>query len=1146
MSKKFLSVLLTLCMLLSMFPVVLPVSAEETAAEVIEIGTAAELVALMGKEEVISGSYKLTNDINLTDVAGQAPIGISADYHFTGTFDGDGYTISGINISGTNYAALFGYIRDAEIKNLNVSGAVSGVKYVGGLIGYAHQAITITNCSSDVDVTATGQYVGGIIGLLRNTNTNNAAVTGCQNTGDVTSSADTVGGIIGYHYGHGTGTVVISGCKNTGTISSTYTDNAANVGGIVGKSDQKAGPVTITQCLNEGDVSGYFHVGGIIGLFTGQDVNATTENYSLTECKNTGAISTTRTSNSYTGGIAGQISNVGNISDCLNTGTVSAKGTYVGGLFGGQNSSISKYFGAAYCLNKTAVTSEKGTADYINSIGGYLPAKPIGNCYYYGTIQGKVWENGDAKSTQYTADCFEDLNTNGKWVIAEEPELAVFHTHNYAEYETVGIAGHQKVCACGAAEATEAHVDEDTNGTCDICGGVTACNHEGTEKTYELVSVSTCSTKGVEKEICSCGSETGATRELELDATNHEAIDYVWQKDGETYYYACAACGVRVVEQTEKPTVYVDALGQADPHIGTDTASGTASDEVLTITEAVRRIANVGGTVCLTDRYYISGVVELPAYAEPITITSLVNGTSGKTGFYAEAATRLILGGDTAFEYIYFFSDNNKAKEFVFQANWNNLTFGDEIATGVTGYIIAGTTGMTADDTAPAETTITVSGVNEYSKGNGENITFETIPTFYNKVFLGNRITTSASLNENGYTVDGKKVTLVANDGVGYPSINDVYLITSSPVATPLVATTNCETTITLNGTSTIVTLMSGYKNTDDGEGYLDKFVLNLNDNSDVLKYYTVKNVKNIEMNVSTGRTTKATSPIFTKGNGYTPDGTETIVANYGEHSFAKTALADGFIQGAHYNAMYAGRVITNIAKECTFDEGVITTPAAPGVTGVKTFTCSECGRTTTEDVAYVCTEHIYVAKADGTLYCANGCDNVTAPAGNTVTASTAVLDDGTVAVTLTANITDPLVAATLYVTAPEGFALDSVLAGEAVKDITFEGATDLTKNPYKIGFIDTTLTDKAIVGTLATLNYTKDAELEDGAYVFVVAIDEAYNVDEDVIAITGIGSELAVAAEEECTHENKTTTSTATCTEGGVETTVCDDCGET
>ncbi|MBQ4151135.1 MAG: hypothetical protein IJC81_04970, partial [Clostridia bacterium] len=95
MSKKILSVLLTLCMLLGMFPMALFASAEDVApveeTEEItytEIADAAALANLMATPDMWSGNYKLTGPIDLEGQT-QSPIGTS-DNPFTGIFDGNG------------------------------------------------------------------------------------------------------------------------------------------------------------------------------------------------------------------------------------------------------------------------------------------------------------------------------------------------------------------------------------------------------------------------------------------------------------------------------------------------------------------------------------------------------------------------------------------------------------------------------------------------------------------------------------------------------------------------------------------------------------------------------------------------------------------------------------------------------------------------------------------------------------------------------------------------------------------------------------------------------------------------------------------------------------------------------------------------
>ena len=79
--------------------------------------------------------YKLIADIDLSGIPSWTPIGSESDYNFfSGTFDGAGHTVSGLNVSGSEYAGLFGYICDATVKDLTVSGVVSGNEDVGGSI----------------------------------------------------------------------------------------------------------------------------------------------------------------------------------------------------------------------------------------------------------------------------------------------------------------------------------------------------------------------------------------------------------------------------------------------------------------------------------------------------------------------------------------------------------------------------------------------------------------------------------------------------------------------------------------------------------------------------------------------------------------------------------------------------------------------------------------------------------------------------------------------------------------------------------------------------------------------------------------------------------------------------------------------------
>lgn len=235
MKKRVISLLLALVLAVSLLPTAAFAAETEpqgkgTAEEPYLIGTAAELEWF---RNLVNGPTdtdnhrgacaKLTADITLTGewtpISNKSAIASA----YSGTFDGDKHTISGL--SGSN--GLFGFVNGATIKNLKVEGTISGASAnVGGIVGKTQTGTKIENCAftGSVSSTSTGNTagVGGIVGKV---NTGSLTITNCYNTANVTSSKN-AGGILGYSGAAGT---KIENCFNTGTISGTYAS-----GGIVG------------------------------------------------------------------------------------------------------------------------------------------------------------------------------------------------------------------------------------------------------------------------------------------------------------------------------------------------------------------------------------------------------------------------------------------------------------------------------------------------------------------------------------------------------------------------------------------------------------------------------------------------------------------------------------------------------------------------------------------------------------------------------------------------------------------------------------------------------------------------------------------------------------------------------------------------
>ncbi len=146
-------------------------------------------------------TVKLGADITITRMAG------SSGHEFCGTFDGNHKTMT-VSISNSDgNAAPFREIMGATIRNLKVSGSVSGKRHSAGLVGFARGESasvenTIENCLVDVAVSITGDdhgYLGGIVGHgLKSKLT----IRGCAFTGSLTSGSYYTGGLQGWSDGN--------------------------------------------------------------------------------------------------------------------------------------------------------------------------------------------------------------------------------------------------------------------------------------------------------------------------------------------------------------------------------------------------------------------------------------------------------------------------------------------------------------------------------------------------------------------------------------------------------------------------------------------------------------------------------------------------------------------------------------------------------------------------------------------------------------------------------------------------------------------------------------------------------------------------------------------------------------------------------
>ncbi|MCF8360635.1 MAG: hypothetical protein K9H26_17915 [Prolixibacteraceae bacterium] len=214
------------------------------------------------------------------DGVGWQPLG-NEDTHFTGYFNGQGYTISDLyinqssdiciglfgitvdatlsNMTLTNFditgfyrvGGLVGFSRETEIINSSCSGSVKGTEIVGGIVGEIENSM-ISRCYCSVIVESTGQY--GISGGLTASCDDISEINNCYSTGFV-SGSDISGGLIG----------TCSQSDIINSYSTTYVSGQIATGGLIGNND---GDITVTNCYWNMEASGQATSDGGTGLNT--------------------------------------------------------------------------------------------------------------------------------------------------------------------------------------------------------------------------------------------------------------------------------------------------------------------------------------------------------------------------------------------------------------------------------------------------------------------------------------------------------------------------------------------------------------------------------------------------------------------------------------------------------------------------------------------------------------------------------------------------------------------------------------------------------------------------------------------------------------------------------------------------------------
>ena len=357
-------------------------AATDNTNKVVTVESGRLLAALA--EAVNNGSdyagytIKLTKNLDLNGIE-WTPIGTKGTSNvFKGTFDGNGATISNLKISGGSYVALFGETSGATIKNLTVTGEVSG-EDVAGIVAKATDT-TITNCVSKVNVTATVGKAAGISASFGGT------ITKCENRGTVaTAAAQPAGGLVAW-----CNAAVIENCHNYGAVTAGDRGalDSAQAGGLCGN---LAAGSTIKNCSNSAVITSANLAGGVAGRAGAENKTAIV----VEKFTNTGAIKGT-----YAAGIIADAKNV-SIKESNVSGTITGS-EIASGLFGRLRTGEITTSVVDATVTKSGENGYKG--QYVGVIAGTVAMNLTGEartddigCYadVTLTINGRIPNNND-------------------------------------------------------------------------------------------------------------------------------------------------------------------------------------------------------------------------------------------------------------------------------------------------------------------------------------------------------------------------------------------------------------------------------------------------------------------------------------------------------------------------------------------------------------------------------------------------------------------------------------------------------------------------------------------------------------------------------------------------------------------------------
>ena len=338
------------------------------------------------------GNFVLTRDINLNGASSftRRAIGyvsVGNINRFQGSFDGQGHSILNLNIEGmyspsipslnVASAGLFAWLTGAEIKNLALSGTVTGATHnsitneeefsTGFVGGRSSGNLILSNLTISASVSGYVR-VGGLVGVLENVLASAVHVTGWVR------GAASVGGL----FGHVSQSAVITSSVNQARIEAQSLTTGLSAGGFIGFGEQ----IDINQSFNSGAVMGISETGGFVG-----SAGVATISASVNYGEVSGAVFEQITTGNHAAGLVGYALQA-HFFQSANFGNISLWGSTAGGLIGQATQlSIEESHNAGVITTRDGITGGlAGRVNFLSAKNSYNSGQIVANSFLGGLV----------------------------------------------------------------------------------------------------------------------------------------------------------------------------------------------------------------------------------------------------------------------------------------------------------------------------------------------------------------------------------------------------------------------------------------------------------------------------------------------------------------------------------------------------------------------------------------------------------------------------------------------------------------------------------------------------------------------------------------------------------------------------------------